>query len=77
MTKMEFNVCEHCGARDGRAGNLISSASLMNGAHLCMNCRDTAKSGDFVVHAHLKRTDEELKKTSLLMQLSLKSTVTR
>jgi hypothetical protein len=60
---MEFNVCEHCGACDGRAGMLIGSPSLLDGKRLCLNCRDTARSGDVTIHMYLPRSDEELEKT--------------
>lgn len=61
---MQYNKCETCGACDGRAGNLISKAG---GPFECMNCHDTRASGNFVVHLHLDRTDEELTKTGQIL----------
>lgn len=57
---MEFNICETCGAKDGRAGLLIGRKG---GPMECLNCHDTRKSGAITLHSNLERTDEELKKT--------------
>lgn len=59
---MEYNVCETCGAKDGRAGNLIRTVEYPKAAE-CMNCHKTRESGTIVIHAHLHRTDEEIQKT--------------
>lgn len=59
---MQFNVCEGCGASNGRVGLLISSPDIADGKRLCMNCRDTAKTGNPTVHTELPRTEEELEK---------------
>lgn len=56
---MEYNVCKHCGANNGRAGLLIND--------LCMNCYDTKKTGNFTIHANLQRSAEELNKTAELL----------
>lgn len=62
---MEYNVCEICGAKDGRAGLLIGN-KVEGLENACMNCHDTRKSGNVVIHANLVRTDEEIKKTIAL-----------
>jgi hypothetical protein len=51
---MTYNTCETCGADNGRAGNLVNG--------MCANCRDTKKLQSYVIHTHLPRTDEEIKK---------------
>lgn len=56
---MEYNRCMTCGAGDGRAGNLIDGE--------CLNCHDTRKTGDVVVHANLNRTEAELKATMAIL----------
>jgi hypothetical protein len=56
---MQYNVCKTCGAKDGRAGLLLNWE--------CLNCHDTRKSGDIVIHTHLSRTEEELKKTFAIL----------
>jgi Zn-finger protein len=63
MTKMQYNVCETCGAKDGRAGNLWGK--IRNGVELkeCENCHITRKSGEIFINANLSRTQDELKKT--------------
>ena len=58
--KVQYNVCEVCGAKDGRAGLLIK---LVGCKAVCENCNDTAKTGKIVIHVNLIRTDEELEKT--------------
>ncbi len=58
---MQYNVCKTCGACDGRAGMLID---LQEGNGMeCMNCCDTRRTGDMVLHAHLKRTQAEVERT--------------
>lgn len=57
---MGFNICRTCGACDGRAGMLIQEGP--DGVLNCLNCNDSFKQGAFVVHAHLHRTPEELKR---------------
>jgi hypothetical protein len=52
---MQYNQCKTCGANEGRAGNLIDGE--------CLNCHDTRANGAACLHANLRRTDEELKKT--------------
>ena len=58
---MAYNICEICGAKDGRAGNLIGNES-MGLVDACLNCHDTRTSGEIVVHSHLNRTEEEIRK---------------
>jgi hypothetical protein len=55
MSNMQYNVCECCGAKDGRAGVLIDG--------LCRNCHDTRKTGNVSVHMDLLRSEDELAKT--------------
>ena len=59
MSKMQYNVCAVCGAKDGRAGLLISTQELSNA---CVNCHETKKTGSMVLHTHLHRTQEEVDK---------------
>jgi len=59
---MEYNICKTCGAGDGRAGNLINDE--------CLNCHDTRKTGDVVVHANLNRTEDELKATMAILKMN-------
>jgi len=56
---MGFNVCGVCGACDGRAGMLIQEGDR---PACCQNCNDSFKQGAFVIHAHLRRTQEELER---------------
>jgi hypothetical protein len=63
---MEYNTCSWCGANDGRAGLLINTSGELGGG-MCMNCNDTKKSGNIVIHTHLHRTPEELAKTMQLI----------
>ena len=53
--EIEYNICGTCGAKDGRAGDLINGE--------CLNCFYTRKTGEVCIHAWLKRTDEEIQKT--------------
>ena len=66
MSKMEYNVCQVCGAKDGRAGFLIASPDL-GLVPACQNCDNTRRSGNIVIHTHLIRTDEEIKKTMAIL----------
>lgn len=61
---MEFNTCNTCGAKDGRAGLLID----IGFGDECLNCNDTRKTGSAVIHLQLKRTDEEIKKTFNILE---------
>ena len=56
---MAHNRCEICGACDGRCGMTLDGE--------CLNCHDTRQTGDFVLHAELDRTPEELKKTGQIL----------
>lgn len=58
----QFNVCSTCGAKDGRAGLLISSPSV-GSQDDCLNCYDTRKTGTATIHTHLRRFPEEIVKT--------------
>lgn len=62
---MQYNVCETCGASNGRAGNLISMTG--ESPSECMNCYDTRRTGDLTIHANLNRTQEELAKTTAIL----------
>ena len=62
---MEYNVCSTCGAKDGRAGNLIN-VNDGNGPE-CFNCHDTRKTGVGTLHANLNRTPEEVAKTFAIL----------
>jgi hypothetical protein len=66
MEKMQYNECDYCGAKDGRAGLLISSPQL-NIIKACQNCYDTLKNGEITIHTRLNRTQEELEKTMKLL----------
>jgi hypothetical protein len=64
--KIQYNECKYCGAKDGRAGNLYSIPTL--GVEMaCQNCWDTINEGNVVIHTHLVRTEEELKKTMTIL----------
>lgn len=63
MAYYEPNVCKTCGAGDGRAGVLINGE--------CLNCRDTRKTGEVVVHVNLSRTEAELAKTFAILNETL------
>jgi hypothetical protein len=62
---MQYNVCEICGAKDGRAGLLIGSATK---PHACKNCHDTRETGVITIHSNLVRTEEEIKKTFAILE---------
>jgi hypothetical protein len=53
---MTFNQCETCKAGNGRAGTLIRTCSV--GLFECLNCYETRKSGNVVIHSFLSRTLE-------------------
>lgn len=59
---MQYNVCEICGAKDGRAGMTISDPTL-GLVDACLNCHHTRTQNKIVIHSHLSRTEEELQKT--------------
>jgi hypothetical protein len=61
---MQYNVCQICGAKDGRAGLLIGGP---NKPHACRNCHDTREYGEIVIHANLVRTQEEIEKTFAIL----------
>ena len=55
---MGHNVCKICGAKNGRAGYVISTEKYKEQA--CQNCNDTRETGNITIHSHLIRTDEEI-----------------
>ena len=63
---MQYNECGKCKAGNGRCGNCFreKGSSLLE----CLNCHDTRKSGDIVIHANLPRTDEELSRTFAIIE---------
>jgi hypothetical protein len=63
---MIYNTCQYCGANNGRAGLLIGSPSREI-KDACKNCWDTINKGEVCIHADLKRTNEEIKKTINLL----------
>lgn len=63
--KMEFNVCETCGAKDGRAGTLIKTS---DGSSECFNCRTTRKTGNVSIDASLSRNTEEIERTIAILK---------
>lgn len=64
---IEYNTCNTCGAGDGRAGTLINGE--------CLNCHDTHKTGDVVVHVNLSRTKAELDKTFAILDETIDPSV--
>ncbi len=66
IKEMQYNVCETCGACDGRAGNLISQE---DGSHPdeCINCSTTRKTEEVFISC-LSRTEEEIKKTMAIIK---------
>ena len=62
MEKMQYNECGICGAKNGKAGLLVTS-DVTNNIPACLNCYDTANSRKIVIHSYLTRTKEELEKT--------------
>jgi hypothetical protein len=65
--QMEFNICKYCGAKDGKAGLLISSPSLKI-KYACQNCYDTLSTKVLTIYTHLNRTEEEINKTLNLLK---------
>lgn len=63
---MEYNTCQICGAKDGRAGLLIGN-DKEGLVHACMNCHDTRTRREVVIHMNLVRTDEEIQKTMSIL----------
>jgi len=63
---MEHNVCETCGAKDGRAGLLLQQSKDM--PNECINCYDTRGQKKVIIHTHLTRTEEEIKKTAAILK---------
>ena len=61
---MEFNECDTCHAKDGRAGFLVGKRE---GPMECQNCRKTRETGEVVIHAYLSRTDEEIQRTMAIL----------
>ena len=61
MKTIQYNVCETCGAKDGRAGLTIKTVKYLKME--CLNCNKTRESGTIVIHSHLIRTEEEMRKT--------------
>ena len=57
--KGECNVCETCGAKDGRAGLLVNGE--------CLNCHETRETGKVVRHAYLRRTFREAARTAKIL----------
>lgn len=67
---MNYNVCQTCGAKDGRAGVLIGTKDS-GFIYECQNCHDTRKNGVITLHANLKRTDEEIEKTMNILNIEV------
>ena len=63
---MEYNKCNFCGADNGRCV-LMTCTKYTNNKAACMNCHDTLKTGNIVIHTNLRRTDKEIKKTISLI----------
>lgn len=55
-----YNRCKTCGACDGRCGLTIDDE--------CLNCHETRKRGEFVLHADLDRTPEEIELTVKILK---------
>ena len=60
MRDYEYNVCETCGACNGRAGLVIN---VKGNPVECKNCYETRKTGAIFIDTSLSRTDAELEKT--------------
>lgn len=71
---MEYNVCEICGAKDGRAGFLLANPKEGLVA-ACQNCNDTRSTGIITIHSHLSRTPEEIKKTMDILSKKINETL--
>ncbi len=63
--KMQYNVCETCGASDGKAGLLIKEGE---GPEECVNCSTTRTTGEVFIDTSLLRTEEEIKKTIAIIK---------
>ena len=62
---MSYNICDTCGACDGRAGLLIDNGVRSE----CVNCRDTRKDGKTAIfHSYLIRTTQEIGKTVSILK---------
>ena len=57
---MEYNVCNTCGAKDGRCGILVNGE--------CQNCSHTREIGHCILHTDLPRTGEEVKRTFAILE---------
>ena len=66
LEKMVFNTCQTCLASDGRAGLLFGIEGLPDE---CSNCYETRKKGYVIIHADLKRTDDEIQRTMDILTL--------
>ena len=66
MAKMQYNICETCGANNGRAGLLISNEEGF--LFECRNCHTTRKTSEVFIDMSLSRTEEELKKTMAILE---------
>lgn len=64
---MQYNICPTCGASNGRAGMLLSNG--VNSPE-CLNCHETRKTQQIVIHHWLKRTDDEIQKTFAILEQS-------
>jgi len=63
---IEYNICTNCGANNGRAGLLWGNIRTPTVKH-CENCYRTLATGTLTIHAHLRRTDEEMRCTAALL----------
>ena len=66
MAKMQYNICETCGANNGRAGLLISNEQGV--LFECINCHTTRKTGEVFIDMSLLRTEVEIKKTMAILE---------
>ncbi|MBT6050754.1 MAG: hypothetical protein HOG49_28460 [Candidatus Scalindua sp.] len=57
--QIEYNICDTCGAKDGRAGNLWGTEG---GPSECECCSKTRKTGEVCLFSYLPRTTEEVEK---------------
>jgi hypothetical protein len=64
--EIQYNECTICGANNGRCGNTFGRVG--KDYHHCENCRDTLRDGVLTIHAHLRRTDEEIQRTAALLE---------
>ena len=63
---MEYNVCEQCGADNGRAGLLFFTHR--HPFHICDNCKSTLKENALVLKVHLPRKEHEIQLQSKLLE---------